>query len=82
MVPGVNVGQDSNSRVAKRDSADERGYIVFLFPVIVRRWLENDDLIFLVFFFFLGKEEAKECVWELFGYPLKGNGSSDFEKWQ
>ena len=44
------MGQD-NSRVAKRDSADERGYIVFLFPVIVRRWLENDDLIFLVFFF-------------------------------
>jgi hypothetical protein len=52
MVPGVNVGQDSNSRVAKRDSADERGCIVFLFPVIARRWFENDDLIILGFFFF------------------------------
>lgn len=57
MVPGVNVGQDSNSRVAKRDSADERGCIVFLFPVIARRWFENDDLIILGFFF--GKEEAR-----------------------
>ena len=48
------MGQDSSySRVAKRDSADERGCIVFFFfffPVIARRWLENDDLIFLVLF--------------------------------
>ena len=73
------MGHDSsNSTVAKRDSADERGCIVFLFPVLARRWFEKDDLIF-EFFFFFGKEEE----WELFGYPLKGNGSSDnFEKWQ
>ena len=52
------MGQDSsNSRVAKRDSADERGCIVFLFPVISRRWFENDDLIILGFCF--GKEEAR-----------------------
>jgi len=76
------VGQDSsNSRVAKRDSADERGCIVFLFPVLARRWFKNDDLTFLVFFF-VKKKLANRCVWELFGYPLKGNGLSDFEKWQ
>ena len=51
MVPGVNVGQDSNSRVAKRDSADERGCIVFLFPVIARRWFFSP--IFFFFFFSL-----------------------------
>ena len=77
------MGQDSsNSREVKRDSADERGCIVFLFPVIARRWLEIDDLIILLFFFLVKKMLAKECVWELFGYPFKGNGSSDFEKWQ
>ena len=53
------MGQDSsNSTVAKRDSADERGCIVFLFPVLARRWFEKDDLIF-EFFFFFGKEEAR-----------------------
>jgi hypothetical protein len=58
MVPWVNVGQDSsNSRVAKRDSADERGCIVFLFLVIAKRWLEIDDLIILLYFF--GKEDAR-----------------------
>jgi hypothetical protein len=58
MVPLVNVGQDSsNSREVKRDSADERGCSVFLFPVITKRWLEIDDLIILLYFF--GKEDAR-----------------------
>ena len=61
------MGQDRNSRVAKRDSADERGCIVFLFPVIARRWFE-------IFFSFVlvKKKLANGCAWELFGYPLKG----------
>ena len=73
------MGQDSsNSTVTKRDSADERGCIVFLFPVIARRWFE-----FFFSFVLVKKKLANGCVWELFGYPLKGNGSSDnFEKWQ
>ena len=52
------MGHDSsNSTVAKRDSADERGCIVFLFPVVARRWFEKDDLIFEFFFFFLVKKK-------------------------